>query len=75
MIKKMMPIIIIALVFIFPFRWAFLEYTKPANVAGKMVDSGRIEYVVYFLLTVAGVLVFLFTSIKNDAVKATEKDH
>ncbi len=75
MIKKLMPIIIIALVFIFPFRWAFLEYPKPDNVAGTMVDSGRIEYMVYFLLTIIGVLVFLFTSIKNDAVKATQKSH
>lgn len=71
----MMPIIIIALVFIFPFRWAFLEYPKPNNVAGTMVDSGRIEYMVYFLLTVAGFLVFMFMSIKNDAVKVTQKDH
>lgn len=71
----MMPIIIIALVFIFPFRWAFLEYPKPSNVEGTMVDSGRIEYMVYFLLTVAGFLVFMFMSIKNDAVKATQKDH
>lgn len=71
----MMPIIIIALVFIFPFRWAFLEYPKPNSVAGTMVDSGRIEYVTYFLLTVAGVLVFLFMSIKDDAVKAKQKGH
>jgi hypothetical protein len=75
MIKKLMPIIIIALVFIFPFRWAFLEYPKPNNVAGTMVDSGRIEYVTYFILTLAGVLIFLFMSIKDEAVKSTQKGH
>ena len=73
--KKLMPIIIIALVFIFPFRWAFLEYPEPNNIAGTMVDSGRIEYLVYFLLTIIGVLIFLFTSIKNDALKVTQKNH
>lgn len=70
-----MPIIIIALVFIFPFRWAFLEYPKPISVDGTMVDAGRIQYMVYFLLTVIGFLIFLFTSIKANDEKVKRKDY
>ena len=71
MSKKVIGILIIALVFIFPFRWVFLEYPKPILVNQTMVDSGRVEYVLFFLAVVAGFLAFMFLS-TGDA-KADEK--
>jgi len=68
MSKKAVGILIIALVFIFPFRWVFLEYPKATMVNHTMVDSGRIEYVLYFLAVVAGFLAFMFMS-TGDAEK------
>lgn len=66
MTKKTIGLIIIALVFVFPFRWAFLEYPDPINSGGTMIDAGRMKSVFYFLLTVAGFLAFMFMSITGD---------
>lgn len=62
MSKKAIGIIIIALVFFFPFRWVFLEYPAPVMENNTMVDSGRIQYVLYFVSVVVGFLAFLFLS-------------
>ena len=59
MLKKAIPFVIILLVFIFPFRWVYLEYPEPVNSHGTFIDAGRIEYVFYFLLCVVGFLAFL----------------
>lgn len=59
MIKKTIPYLIIALVFIFPFRWAYLEYPDPVNSHGTFIDAGRTEYLFYFLLCIVGFLAFL----------------
>jgi hypothetical protein len=69
MSKKIAGILIITLVFIFPFRWVFLEYPKSSMVNSTLVDNGRVEYVLYFLMVIAGFLAFLFMSTgdaKND---------
>jgi hypothetical protein len=71
MSKKAPGILIIALVFIFPFRWVYLEYPHPVLVNKTMVDSGRIEYVLFFLSVVAGFLAFMFMS--TDKGKADER--
>jgi len=62
MSKKIVGILIIALVFIFPFRWVFLEYPNATMVNHTIVDNGRVEYVLYFLMVIAGFLAFLFMS-------------
>ena len=69
MSKNVIGLIIIALVFIFPFRWVYLEYPEPALANNTMIDSGRIEYVFYFLLCVIGFIAFalMSTSGKEDA--------
>jgi len=68
--KKTIAILIIILVYLFPFRWAFLEYPKPVNVNGTMIDGGRAEYVFYFILTIIGFLVFFFMTITDGKEKA-----
>jgi len=62
MSKKVVGILIIALVFIFPFRWVFLEYPKATMVHQTMVDNGRVEYTLFFLAVVIGFLAFMFMS-------------
>ena len=62
MSKKTIALVIIALIFIFPFRWVYLEYPDPINSKGTLIDAGRIQYVFYFLLCVAGFLTFMFMS-------------
>jgi hypothetical protein len=71
MSKKALGIIIIALVFIFPFRWVYLEYPPATMVNKTMVDNGRIEYVLFFLAVVIGFLTFMFMS--TGSSKADEK--
>ena len=71
MSKKAIGIIIITLVFIFPFRWVFLEYPKTVLVNNTMVDGGKIEYVIYFLCVIGGFLAFMFMSMGSS--KADEK--
>jgi hypothetical protein len=68
MSKKSLGIIIIVLVFIFPFRWVYLEYPQSGIVNKTIVDTGRLEYVLFFLATVVGFLAFLFMS-TDDAEK------
>lgn len=69
--RKTIAIIIITLVFLFPFRWAFLEYPAPHKVGNTWVDSGRVQYMFYFLLTIFGFLTFFFMSVtdKSDSKK------
>ena len=62
MTKKTIALVILALIFIFPFRWVYLEYPDPINSNGTFIDAGRIEYVFYFLLCVTGFLAFMFMS-------------
>ena len=63
--RKTIGIIIITLVFLFPFRWAFLEYPAPVKMGNTMVDSGRVQYMLYFLLTIFGFLTFFFLSVTD----------
>lgn len=67
MSKKAIAFVIIALVFVFPFRWVYMEYPQPLMVNKTMVDSGRIEYVLYFLSCVAGFLAFFFLATPSDS--------
>ena len=69
--KKHIAYLVLALVYFFPFRWAFLQYPEPVKVNDNYVDAGRVEYILYFLLTVAGTLVFLALTI--DDTKTIEK--
>lgn len=62
MSKKTIGLVIIALIFIFPFRWVYLEYPDAVQSQRTMIDAGRIEYVFYFLLCVAGFFTFMFLS-------------
>jgi hypothetical protein len=62
MTTKTIGLVIIALIFIFPFRWVYLEYPDPIDSQGTMIDAGRIEYVFYFILCVAGFLTFMLMS-------------
>lgn len=62
MSKKAIGIAIITLVFLFPFKWVYLEYPGATMVNNTMVDGGKIQYVIYFLLVVFGFLAFLFMS-------------
>jgi hypothetical protein len=65
MSKKAIGIAIITLVFLFPFRMVYLEYPQTTIVNKTIVDGGRIEYVVYFLMVVAGFLAFLFMNTED----------
>jgi len=58
--KKLIGFAIIALVYFFPFRWAFLDYPENIVVNGQHIDGGRVQYIFYFLLTVFGFLAFMF---------------
>lgn len=70
MSKNAIGLVIIALVFIFPFRWVFLEYPESVLVNNTMVDGGRIEYVFYFLLCIVGFVAFsLMTTSSREDVK------
>jgi len=60
--KKLIGAAVLLLVYFFPFRWAFLEYPANINVNNTLIDGGRIEYVVYFLISLLGVLYFVFTT-------------
>jgi heme/copper-type cytochrome/quinol oxidase subunit 1 len=71
--RKTIALIIITLVFLFPFRWAFLEYPVPVKIANTMVDSGRVQYVFYFLLTIAGFLTFFILSVTDGTEKTKQK--
>lgn len=70
MSKKTIGLVIIALVFIFPFRWVYLEYPEPIHSGATMIDSGRIEYVFYFLLCIFGFLTFLLLNTDDDLAKS-----
>jgi hypothetical protein len=61
--RKAIALAIITLVFLFPFRWAFLEYPLPIKVGNTMVDSGRMAYTFYFLLTIIGFLTFFIMAV------------
>ncbi len=58
--KKIIGFVILALVYFFPFRWAFLDYPENVIKSGEYIDGGRVEYIFYFLLTVFGFLTFMF---------------
>lgn len=58
--KKIIGFVILALVYFFPFRWAFLDYPENIIKSGEYIDGGRVEYIFYFLLTVFGFLTFMF---------------
>jgi hypothetical protein len=62
MSKKAIGIIIMALVFLFPFRWVYLEYPEAKLVNTTMVDSGGAKYAILFLSVVLGVLAFYLLS-------------
>lgn len=65
--RKTIAIVIILLTYFFPFRWAFLEYPENVKVNDNYVDAGRMEYMSYFLLVIAGVFVsFLLYSTAKD---------
>ena len=72
MSKKTIGLIIISLVFIFPFRWVYLEYPEPMNSHGTLIDAGRIENVFYFLLCVFGFLAFMLLTTSDDAHKGSK---
>ena len=59
MSKKAIGLVIIALVFLFPFRWVYLEYPDPVKVNETMVDGGSIQYIFYFLMCVFGFIAFV----------------
>lgn len=65
MSKKAIGLIIIALVFLFPFRMVYLEYPEPLLVNNNMVDGGAVKYVVMFLLVIFGFLAFLFMNTED----------
>ena len=65
MSKQSLGIVIIALIFLFPFRWVYLEYPDAIMVNNTMIDGGRIQYVLYFLMVVAGFLAFMLMSTSN----------
>ena len=69
MSKQTIGLIIIVLVFLFPFRWVYLEYPDPVKVNETFIDGGRIQYVFYFLLCVVGFIAFTImgTSGKEDS--------
>ncbi|MBL7883958.1 MAG: hypothetical protein JNL69_07795 [Bacteroidia bacterium] len=60
--KKLIGAAVLLLVYFFPFRWAFLEYPANINVNNTLIDGGRIEYIVYFLISLFGVLFFVFST-------------
>lgn len=62
MSKKNIGIIIITLIFIFPFRMVYLEYPETNIINGTVVDGGRIGYTLLFLSVVIGFLAFMFMS-------------
>lgn len=66
MSKKTIGFVIILLVFIFPFRWVYLEYPEPMDVKGTLIDAGRIQYVFYFLSCVFGFLTFMVLTTSDD---------
>lgn len=70
MSKQVIGFIIIALVFFFPFRWVFLEYPDTELINNTMIDSGRVEYVFYFLLSLIGFVAFVLINTEDrDAAK------
>ena len=70
--KKHIAYIVLALVYFFPFRWAFLQYPEPVKVNDNYVDAGRVEYIIYFLLTVIGTLLFMALTFKNPETEETK---
>lgn len=68
--KKVIGFIVVLLVFIFPFRWAFMEYPANVNVNNTMIDGGRIEYIVYFLISMAGILYAVFSTMTEGEAHA-----
>lgn len=63
--KRIIGFIVLALVYFFPFRWAFLDYPETQIVRGHHVDGGRMVYIFFFLLTVFGFLAFLFLTTRG----------
>ncbi len=60
--KKVIGVIVLLLVFAFPFRLAFLEYPANINVNNTLIDGGRIETTIYFVLSMFGILYFMFST-------------
>ncbi len=58
--RKIIGFVVLALVYFFPFRWAFLDYPSNIVIRGEHVDGGGMEYIFYFLLVVFGFLTFMF---------------
>ena len=48
--KKIYAYVFIALVYFFPFRWAFIEHPDPVKVFDTYVDGGGVEYAIYMLI-------------------------
>jgi hypothetical protein len=71
--KKVIAYVILALIVLFPFRWAFLDYPNNVKVNNTYIDGGRIEYVVYFLMVIFGFLAFmLMTMTEGEGHKHNE---
>ncbi len=60
--KKVIGGIVLLLVFACPFRLAFLEYPANINVNNTLIDGGRIETTIYFVLSMFGILYFMFST-------------
>ena len=71
--NKIIGYVILALVYIFPFRYAFLDYPENINVHGTMIDGGRMPYMILFLITVIGFLVFFFMTTEDGKGHAGDK--
>jgi hypothetical protein len=41
---------------------AFLEYPANINVNNTLIDGGRIETTIYFILSLFGILYFMFST-------------
>ena len=65
--RKLIAAVIVTLTYLFPFRWAFLEYPPNVFVNGGYVDTGGVEYILYFLMVIAGFFIsyFLYHSAKE----------
>jgi hypothetical protein len=65
MSKQVLGLIIISLVFLFPFRMVYLEYPETVTVNNTVVDGGGITYVIMFLAVIFGFLAFLFMNTED----------
>ncbi len=64
--NKLYAFAILALVYFFPFRWAFIETPQPTKVFATYVDGGGVASAIYMVISIAGMLAFLALMFKED---------